>query len=898
MLSSDNAKYLDDETKWKLKSKPLLDNGQGKPVMTATPTSTFTPERLSSVAVSHLSHSLAPSMTNGADGTDRDKIAPNKQGMTTHRTCDKRKPAPNHYTDDTPSGLRPPQLLSNALVTGESTQRLRIENKRHRRQLQREQNQPAWWNTHEGNFSPPQPRDEPVKYRNNMCPRGLALHHPAASLLKHYAVNGCPTDTGKPWTIEQIQAAIERGPHVSALVPAAMEQLDMEVQEKVASGQARIVRWNDIRHAPPPQLKISPVAMVPHNSRPYRAILDLSFPVQVNPTTTVPSVNTTTTKTAPRGAIDQIGHVLPRIIHAFASVEDDAKIFMAKWDIKDGFWRLDCEAGEEWNFSYVLPSSYGSDDIKLVIPTSLQMGWIESPPYFCAASETARDVAAMYAEQPVNAGAHHLSLPHTQTHADYKALPTTRRPTDAPIRYLMEVYMDDFIDLVIPVCQQDLDHMAAATMTGIHDVFPPSTSAATDPISEKKLKRGDGAWANVKDILGMTFDGNAKTIWLATEKRDALLLVLKSWIRKASKRTGIMFNEFRTTLSKLQHAFLTVPAGRGLLSAFYQVLSKEPAHVYLHSNANLYNAVRDCRAFLRDTIGSPTRCKNLVTGWPDYVGITDASGHGLGGVIIGENKAVPPVVFRLQWPADITASIVSDDNPNGTITNSDLEMAGLLMLWLVMEEVCEVENAHVALFSDNSPTVHWVQRLAAKHSTIAMQLVRALALRLQLAKASPLTPMHIAGVNNSLTDIPSRSFGSDAAWHCKNDAQLLTLFNSTFPLPNQGSWTVFHLSSEIAMRVTSILRMKVFTADEWKRLPRKGKLTGSVGSPMSSLWEWTHTFNKRRTNTEFVPCLDLPQGCGPALMAKESKFALAQSVAQSWPLARRSRWPMGSTQPK
>ena len=204
-------------------------------------------------------------MTNGADGTGRDESMPPEQATTTQRTS---TDAYGHETDAN-IGLRPPQLLSTAWVTGESTPRLRIENKRRRRKLQREQEQPSWWTTHEGNFTPPQPQHEPIQYRNNMCPRGLALHHPAASLLKQYAVNGCPTDTGAPWTLEQIQAAIDRGPHVSALVPAAMEQLDMEVQEKVASGQARIVRWNDIRHAPPPQLKISPVAMVPHNSRPY-----------------------------------------------------------------------------------------------------------------------------------------------------------------------------------------------------------------------------------------------------------------------------------------------------------------------------------------------------------------------------------------------------------------------------------------------------------------------------------------------------------------------------------------------------------------------------------------------------------------------------------------------------
>ena len=48
-------------------------------------------------------------------------------------------------------------------------------------------------------------------------------------------------------------------------------------------------------------------------------------------------VNESTTKTAPRGAIDQLGHSLSRIIHAFEEVDDGVKTFMAKWDIKDGF---------------------------------------------------------------------------------------------------------------------------------------------------------------------------------------------------------------------------------------------------------------------------------------------------------------------------------------------------------------------------------------------------------------------------------------------------------------------------------------------------------------------------------------------------------------------------------
>ncbi len=111
----------------------------------------------------------------------------------------------------------------------------------------------------------------------------------------------------------------------------------------------------------------------------------------------MPSVNATTIKTAPKGTIDQLGHSLTCIIHAFAKAEDNAHIFIAKWDIKDGFWRMDAEEGAEWNFSYVLPQRPGQPSY-LIVPTSLQMGWVESPPFFCVASETVRDVAHDYCE--------------------------------------------------------------------------------------------------------------------------------------------------------------------------------------------------------------------------------------------------------------------------------------------------------------------------------------------------------------------------------------------------------------------------------------------------------------------------------------------------------------------
>ncbi len=59
----------------------------------------------------------------------------------------------------------------------------------------------------------------------------------------------------------------------------------------------------------------------------------------------------------------------------------------------------------------------------IVVPTSLQMGWVESPPYFCAATETARDIATEYTNMPVSSLPEHKFL-HYALHGEaYSDLP-------------------------------------------------------------------------------------------------------------------------------------------------------------------------------------------------------------------------------------------------------------------------------------------------------------------------------------------------------------------------------------------------------------------------------------------------------------------------------------------
>jgi hypothetical protein len=300
--------------------------------------------------------------------------------------------------------LSPPITVATGnIATGAITDKLRKQNRQYRDEALAQQSVVSQWSIHRGDTILAE--DHWVRCINTaenseMALQGLALKHEAADILTDWAQFGCPTNTGRDWTLADIQLAINRGPHKSALEPEALAHFAAEVRDKVKKGQARVVCWDDIKGNHPRQLKVSPVAAIRHKYRAYRSIVNLSFALCLVDGGVVKLVNSTTHQLAPWGAINQLGHSLKRIIHAFVEVADDEKIQMAKWDIQDRFWRHNCQKEEEWNFCYVWPQA-PSAPTQLVVPTSLQMGWVESPPYFCAASETARGVAVEYIEMKI-----------------------------------------------------------------------------------------------------------------------------------------------------------------------------------------------------------------------------------------------------------------------------------------------------------------------------------------------------------------------------------------------------------------------------------------------------------------------------------------------------------------
>ena len=126
--------------------------------------------------------------------------------------------------------------------------------------------------------------------------------------------------------------------------------------------------------------------MVPHKSRKYRAILDLSYQLLVVGYL-LPSVNDATKNFTPEEAISQIGSALRRIIGVLARLDVNGGVMrMMKVDLTGRFLRVMAKKSEEWNFAYVLPNHPGQL-VEIVVPAALQMEWALSPPFFCAASQ-------------------------------------------------------------------------------------------------------------------------------------------------------------------------------------------------------------------------------------------------------------------------------------------------------------------------------------------------------------------------------------------------------------------------------------------------------------------------------------------------------------------------------
>ncbi len=190
--------------------------------------------------------------------------------------------------------------------------------------------------------------------------------------------------------------------------------------------------------------------------------------------------------------------------------------------------------------------------------------------------------------------------------------------------------------------------------TGYTKSFHPMPLIAKIRFQKRILWRERECKTHTIMLHGFDFNGESKTMRLDLAKCEKLLTILKGWIQAGLHGTGgVRFSEFESTIPKIRHAFTCFSAGVGLLSQCIQVLKKCPVYTYLHQNPMFLTALKGCRTLLRESAAALTQCHVLTCGCLDYIGIVDASGHGVGGVILGELAKCTHSVFRWEWQDNI-----------------------------------------------------------------------------------------------------------------------------------------------------------------------------------------------------------------------------------------------------
>ena len=198
------------------------------------------------------------------------------------------------------------------------------------------------------------------------------------------------------------------------------------------------------------------------------------------------------------------------------------------------------------------------------------MGWSESPPFFCAATETARDIAESNFSSPAPQQAHPME--DIVLDIDWAKIPKADRDPNEAFLHLLEVYIDDFLALIQSTDEDHITKLTRSLLNAISDIFPPpeiTGSKMGPPISVKKLI-AEGTWETRKEILGWLLDGIALTIELPTTKCDSILAEL----RAVRRLTNVPITRLRQLQGKLQFASIALPIGKPLLGPIDAFMAK------------------------------------------------------------------------------------------------------------------------------------------------------------------------------------------------------------------------------------------------------------------------------------------------------------------------------------
>ena len=143
------------------------------------------------------------------------------------------------------------------------------------------------------------------------------------------------------------------------------------------------------------------------------------------------------------------------------------------------------------------------------------MGWVESPPQFCAVTETVADLANTALREKTQ----RLCTPHRLDQVSESTVPGLDSPISGhlPINHYQVVkckgtlaYIDIFVDDFLGITQGNKasrEEVKRALLHSLDDVLrpllPTDLPTRQDPASLKNMKQGDSTWARVQRCPGL-----------------------------------------------------------------------------------------------------------------------------------------------------------------------------------------------------------------------------------------------------------------------------------------------------------------------------------------------------------------------------------------------------------
>lgn len=675
-----------------------------------------------------------------------------------------------------------------------------------------------------------------TRERSDLSSSVRDVPHSASSLLDRMRRLGVPVPLSTPpLDVLAKDVAMAYGSHGSTA--GHISFVREELADFVRKGFFLVLPYEDVRHWK--NLRLSPMGCIPQRGRRPRLIIDYTWS----------GVNPATVRLSPDSM--QFGRALPRLLQRIYEADPaHGPVHMLKVDLSDGFYRVWITESDIPKLGVALPPGPNGEQL-VAFPLCLPMGWVESPPHFCAVTETVADLAndTLRLHRPV-ASSHPMDSLADSTPPTYPSLAGAvpmhlhgRPPRQGYLSYV-DVYVDDFLGLSNGP-PEERSRVRRALLEALDAVIRPldegDNSARKAPASIKKLAQGDGAWATQKILLGWLIDSIQGTITLPPHRQDRLLEILAA----VSGKRRVSLRRWRSLVGELRSMMIALPGSEGLFSQLQAALVAQKGG-RVRVNKSVQDELDDWTWLAHDICNRPTSIAECASKPPSTIGAKDASGDGMGGVVFNLRRHARPLCWRHRFPPEVTADLVSFENKGGRWTNSDLEMTALVAQQDVVAQTRDVRHTTTITLGDNTPAIFWSLRGSVSRDTAAAYLLRQLSLHRRHYRYSNVFA-HFPGVINRMADDCSR------LWHL-TDSEFLSYMNSTYP--QRHSWHLYQLRPPLVSALISSLYKRRSTPESYLAATAPIDDSGKYGVPSSPPSTWTPTCPRYGTKSQsfkFLP---------------------------------------------